>query len=193
MGEADWFAAICAVFALGAGALMAAFGERVMKIGGIACMGTAIAGLVFWFGYYRHADAQSPPIINNAPSINTFNQSGGNNVINQAPTPSVRMVEKTESANPDGSYSRRFHIAVANPFAATRLVVGAKGPDLVNVDLVPDASGTGVGGGVMINVAKGSCGDQCLGVQIGAPVVANYWVYVVTKQKEEVSLVWNVQ
>lgn len=171
---------------------MATLGKNVVRVIGGAMIVVAFLGWIVSRSN-QNADAQAPPIINNAPSINTFNQSGGNNIINQAPSPSVRLVEKTESANSDGSYNQRFHIAIDNPFAATRLVVGAKAPDLVNVDLVPDASGTGVGGGVMLSVIKGSCGDQCLGVQIGAPVIGNYWVYVVTKQKEEVSLVWNVQ
>ena len=56
-----------------------------MRIGGVTLMAVGVGGLIFWFGYYRNADAQSP-IINNAPSINTFNQSGGNNTISVAPT-----------------------------------------------------------------------------------------------------------
>jgi hypothetical protein len=86
MGEADWFAAIFGIFVLGAGALMAVLGEQVMRIGGFSFIGIAVLGAAFWFGYYRNADAQSPPIVNNAPSINTFNQSGGNNTINVGPS-----------------------------------------------------------------------------------------------------------
>lgn len=56
-----------------------------MRIGGVSLIAVGVAGLIFWFGYYRNADAQAP-ITNNAPSINTFNQSGGNNTINVAPT-----------------------------------------------------------------------------------------------------------
>ena len=69
MSEADWFAAICAVFVLGAGALMAAFGERVMRVGGVTCIGIAVAGLIFWFGYYRNAEAQQPNVTGNCNNL----------------------------------------------------------------------------------------------------------------------------
>lgn len=60
--------------------------------------GVIIGALVFvvvpesvrWLNGAAFAQGQSPylggPIINNAPSINTFNQSGGNNTINVGPT-----------------------------------------------------------------------------------------------------------
>lgn len=129
--------------------------------------------------------------LGNCSNYGTFNGTMNNNcnntTINQAPAPAVQTVEKTEKENPDGSYSQNFHIRVVSPYSAKQLIVGAKAPNLLNVHLTPD------GGGVMMNVREGSCGDQCLGVQIGAPVVGDYWVYVVTKQKEDVSLLWNVQ
>ena len=51
-------------------------GRRPARKSGIALIFIGLAGLVFWFGYYRNADAQSPP-----PSINgNCNVFGNNNV-----------------------------------------------------------------------------------------------------------------
>jgi hypothetical protein len=126
------------------------------------------------------------PIINNQ-GIVTQGQIGNNTIVNSAPAPTIKILERVEQRRGDGSYGENIHISVVSSYPAKKLIVGVKSPNVTNVDLVPD------GGGAMFNVAKGSCGDQCLGVQIGAPVVGDYWVYVNTKEKENVSLLWRVE
>ncbi len=49
----------------------------------IIAVGAPAAAFV-WIGSQK-AEAQTPAITNNAPSINTFNQSGGNNTVNIGP------------------------------------------------------------------------------------------------------------
>jgi hypothetical protein len=126
------------------------------------------------------------PILNNQ-GIVTQGQTGNNTIINSAPTPAVKILEQIDQRRGDGTYGKNIHISVISPYPAKKLIVGVKSPDVTNIDLVPD------GGGAMFNVVHGSCGDQCMGVQIGGPVVGDYWVYVNTKQQEDVSLLWNVE
>jgi hypothetical protein len=74
----DWIA----IGVLGAGALMGTLGRRVVRVCGFVIMLVAVVG--WWLAPFPKADAPSP-IVNNAPSINTLNQSGGNNTINVGP------------------------------------------------------------------------------------------------------------
>ena len=73
----DWVA----IFVFGAGALAGAFGKRLARIIGLAVMPFAFAGLVLSLSHHGSAPGQGP-ITNNAPSINTNDQSGGTNVLN---------------------------------------------------------------------------------------------------------------
>jgi hypothetical protein len=89
MSKSDWLGAVLGVIFLGAGALMSTLGRRLTRGGGIALMAIGFVGLIFWFGYYRNVEAQTemgPVIAQNGPSINTWNQSGGNNTIVVGPT-----------------------------------------------------------------------------------------------------------
>ena len=84
MGTSDWLA----IAILGAGAIMGTLGRRIIRVIGVALIVAAVGGLAFWHGYYRtEAQTGSGPIIaQNGPSINTWNQSGGNNTIVVGPT-----------------------------------------------------------------------------------------------------------
>lgn len=108
-----------------------------------------------------------------------------NNVINQAPPPKVRIVEQVEKSNDDGTYSQNIHITIDYPYVAKSLVVGVRSIDVDNVDITTD------GGGVMMNVRSGSCGDGCRGVSISSPS-GDYWVYVHKKTKKPVELLWSI-
>jgi hypothetical protein len=73
----DWVA----FFIFGASALVGTFGKRLVRIIGLAVMPFAFAGLILSLGHHGSAPGQRP-ITNNAPSINTNNQSGGTDILN---------------------------------------------------------------------------------------------------------------
>ncbi len=74
MGKSDWFVIITGIIFLGAGSLMTALRKRVMRNGGVALIAVGAIGLVFWFGYYRNADAQQPPSVNgNCNNFGNYN------------------------------------------------------------------------------------------------------------------------
>ena len=71
LSTTDWVA----FFIFGAGALVGTFGRALLRIIGLAVMGLAFAGLVLSLN--RHEVVRSrAPVTDNAPSINTNNQSG---------------------------------------------------------------------------------------------------------------------
>src|SRR5207248_9622094 len=73
----DWVA----FFIFGASALVGTFGKRLVRIIGLAVMPFAFAGLILSLSHHGSAPGQRP-ITNNAPSINTNNQSGGTDILN---------------------------------------------------------------------------------------------------------------
>jgi hypothetical protein len=73
----DWVA----LFTFGASALVGTFGKRLVRIIGLGVMPFAFAGLILSLSHHRSAPGQRP-ITNNAPSINTNNQSGGTDILN---------------------------------------------------------------------------------------------------------------
>jgi hypothetical protein len=73
----DWVA----LFILGVSALVGTFGKRLVRIIGLAVMPFAFAGLILSLSHHGNAPGQRP-ITNNAPSINTNNQSGGTDILN---------------------------------------------------------------------------------------------------------------
>ena len=78
LGTSDWIA----ILVLGAGVLIGTFGRRLVRACGVGLVLLAVAG--WWLAPHQKAGAPNP-IINNAPSINTLNQSGGTNTINVGP------------------------------------------------------------------------------------------------------------
>lgn len=124
---------------------------------------------------------------NYGSNLGTINNNCNNTTINQAPAPTVQILETVDQRRGDGTYGKNIHIRVVSPYPAKKLVVGVRSPDVTSVDIVP------AGGGVMFNIARGPCGEECLGVQIGGPVIGDYRVYVNTKENENVSLLWNVE
>jgi hypothetical protein len=64
-----------ALFIFGAGALAGTFGKRLLRIVGLAVMALAFAGLVLSLNHRETVQGREP-VINNAPSINSNNQSG---------------------------------------------------------------------------------------------------------------------
>jgi hypothetical protein len=76
---ADWMA----FFILGASALVSTFGERLVRIIGLAVMPFALAGLVLSLNHPGSGPGQEP-ITNNVPSINTNNTNNTNNTKNQS-------------------------------------------------------------------------------------------------------------
>src|SRR5436190_23242900 len=73
----DWVA----FFIFGASALVRTFGKRLVRIIGLAVKPFAFAGLILSLSHHGSAPGQRP-ITNNAPSINTNNQSGGTDILN---------------------------------------------------------------------------------------------------------------
>jgi hypothetical protein len=57
------------------------FGKRLVRIIGLAVMPFAFAGLILSLSHHGSSPGQRP-ITNNAPSINTNNQSGGTDILN---------------------------------------------------------------------------------------------------------------
>ena len=73
----DWVA----LFIFGVSALVGTLGKRLVRIIGVAVMPFAYAGLILSLSHHGSAPGQRP-ITNNAPSINTNNQSGGADILN---------------------------------------------------------------------------------------------------------------
>ena len=74
----DWVA----FFIFGASAVVGTFGERLVRIIGLAVVPFALAGLILSLNHLRSAPGQGP-ITNDAPSIsNTNDQSVGTNILN---------------------------------------------------------------------------------------------------------------
>ena len=73
----DWVA----LFIFGVSALVGTLGKRLARIIGVAVMPFAYAGLILSLSHHGSAPGQRP-ITNNAPSINTNNQSGGTDILN---------------------------------------------------------------------------------------------------------------
>ena len=73
----DW----AALFCFGVSALVGTFGKRLVRVIGLAVMPFAFAGLILSLSHHGSAPGQRP-IINNAPSINTNNRSGGTDILN---------------------------------------------------------------------------------------------------------------
>jgi hypothetical protein len=73
----DWVA----LFIFGVSALVGTFGKRLVRIIGEAVMPFAYAGLMLSLSHHGSTPGQRP-ITNNAPSINTNNQSGGTDILN---------------------------------------------------------------------------------------------------------------
>jgi len=106
MVDSDWVAIAVA----GAGGIMATLGKNVVRVIGAAMILVAFLG---WISTRSNpgADAQTPTINNNSPSINTFNQSGGNNtIIGNLPLP-FGPPEQTYLVD-HVSKSRQIHIMV---------------------------------------------------------------------------------
>ena len=70
LGTTDWVV----FFIFGVSALVGTFGRRLVRIAGLVVMPFAFAGLVLSLNHHESAQGQRP-ITNNAPSINTNNQS----------------------------------------------------------------------------------------------------------------------
>jgi hypothetical protein len=75
----DWMA----FFISGASALVSTFGERLVRIIGLAVMPFALAGLVLSLNHPGSGPGQEP-ITNNVPSINTNNTNNTSNTKNQS-------------------------------------------------------------------------------------------------------------
>src|SRR6516165_7380522 len=73
----DWVA----LFIFGVSALVGTFGKRLVRIIDLAVMPFACAGLILSLSHHGSAPGQRP-ITNDAPSINTNNQSGGTDILN---------------------------------------------------------------------------------------------------------------
>jgi hypothetical protein len=90
MGKGDWFTLVSSIIVLGAGALMASLGKSVMRIGGATVMAVGVAGLIFWFGYYRNVEAQPATVIQKNEGAPNFNVPGNQNQFNIYPPPQQR-------------------------------------------------------------------------------------------------------
>src|ERR1700693_706435 len=132
MERADWFTAIATVGGLGLGLYMSIYPKATIRKAGVALMALAVAGLCFWFGYYRNADAQSSaPTVGPKNSgivapgnsgiiapgnsgIITKGQTGGNNtIINLAPVPEIKLISPPAILKrTEGTFDRYFTIEV---------------------------------------------------------------------------------
>jgi len=88
--------------------------------------------------------SMSGPIINNQGII-THGQTGGNNtVINQGPSPPrIEVVENRPIvANADATFTSVARVKVISAYPPNHLMVSAKGPSLVSLDVATDGPGT---------------------------------------------------
>ena len=89
MDRPDWFTAIATLLALGGGAYMSTFTRNVIRSFGISLMALGIAGLIFWFGYYRNAETDGQNAGNSvtgSTNSNVISVPGNNNTVTVTPT-----------------------------------------------------------------------------------------------------------
>jgi len=132
--ESDWFTAIATAGGLGVGLYMSTYRKAVLRGSGLALMALALVGGIFWFGYYRNAEAQSPS------SGNCNNFIGGNNsgtintncpTFNQGPAPptirALGMQPPQKGADNNFTFTWFLEIISAVPAKALTCVAMADG------------------------------------------------------------------
>ena len=90
---------------------------------------------------------RDPPLnIGGGGNIVTFGQSGGQNVINQAPKPDLKQLHNSILQNPDGSQTISILAEVVAPYPPGSLFVQATAPDIIDFGVIPQRTGMSVTG-----------------------------------------------
>ena len=85
---------------------------------------------------------RDPPVhIGGGGNIVTFGQSGGENVINQAPKPDLKQLNNSIRQNPDGSQTISILAEVVAPYPPGSLFIQATAPDILDFDVNPQRTG----------------------------------------------------
>jgi hypothetical protein len=84
--------------------------------------------------------------IGSGGNIVTFGQSGGQNVINQAPKPDLKKLNDSTRQNPDGSQSISILTEVVAPYPPGSLSIKAIGPDILDLNVIPQRTGPSTSG-----------------------------------------------
>ena len=114
LGTTDWVA----FFMFGASALVGTFGKRLVRIIGLAVMPFAYAGLVLSLNHHGSTQGQGP-ITNNAPSINTNNQSSQGPITNNAPNINTNSQSSgTDALNIIGPQKLLFDATIGDQLAS---------------------------------------------------------------------------
>ena len=113
-------------------------------------------------------------------NIVTQGQTGGNNVINQAPAPQARMIRKDDVVkNSDGTYLQTWHFEVVAPYPPGNMVVTAQGSQVRSLYVFPEGSDT-------LQVRRGS--DNGVYFCAIASPFGNYKILVTTTDESEPTL-----
>jgi hypothetical protein len=89
---------------------------------------------------------QPPVNIGGGGNIVTFGQSGGQNVINQAPKPDLKTLNNDIRQNPDGSQTISILTEVVAPYPSGSLLIKAAAPDILDFDVIPRHTGVSISG-----------------------------------------------
>jgi hypothetical protein len=76
----------------------------------------------------------------------TFGQSGGQNVINQAPKPDLKTLNNDIRQNPDGSQTVLILTEVVAPYPPGSLLIKAAAPHILDLDVIPQRTGMSING-----------------------------------------------
>jgi hypothetical protein len=94
----------------------------------------------------KPAETSNQPIISGSGNIVTFNQTGGQNVINQAPKPELKQLHNDVRQNPDGSQTASILAEVIAPYPPGSLFIKATSPYIAALNVIPQRAGASVTG-----------------------------------------------
>jgi hypothetical protein len=86
------------------------------------------------------------PVISGSGNIVTFGQSGGQNVINQAPKPELKQIHKDVRQNPDGSQTISILAEVVAPYPPGSLFIQATAPHIAALNVIAQRTGMSMTG-----------------------------------------------
>jgi hypothetical protein len=109
LSTTDWAAFIT----FGAGALAGTFGKRLLRIVGLGVMALAFAGLVLSLNHDETIQRREP-VINNAPGIDSNNQS----VSTDAPNAANKQTASIDAVNATGPQRLDFDAAIGDQLAS---------------------------------------------------------------------------
>ena len=91
-------------------------------------------------------DNPKQPVISGSGNIVTFGQSGGQNVINQAPKPELKQLHNDVRQNSDGSQTISILTEVVAAYPPGSLFIQATAPHIAALNVIPQRTGMSMTG-----------------------------------------------